>query len=70
MTQPEIIPEHLRELIARHTDATIEFCAQLLTDRAKAIRAGMSGGGEPGWIEADALDRAASDIRKMKDEPK
>lgn len=25
----EIIPEHLRELIARHTNATIERCAQV-----------------------------------------
>ena len=29
LTMPEIIPEHLRELIARHTTATIENCAQV-----------------------------------------
>ena len=57
MTTPEIIPEHLRELIARNNNVTIERCARVAEEYIGI-----------GNESADIIARAiAAAIRKLKD---
>lgn len=56
MTTPEIVPEHLRELIARHTNVTIERCAQVVEKSPTE------------WATAQDRVAIAAAIRKLKDE--
>lgn len=62
MTDPaEIIPEHLRELIARHTNATIERCAQVAEQMAWSNKNTRHLGPEQNCVAVAAA------IRKLKE---
>lgn len=55
----EIIPEHLRELITRNNNATIERCAQVAEQTKENTLPGTR----------SIQDKIAAAIRKLKDAP-